>query len=270
MIRRLAALVALVALIAGACGSPSAPALTDPKEIVTKSITTVQAMKSFHLHAAVTGTVKIDIAGSGTPSPIDLAGTTADVDADVVKGDVHASFSAASLFVSGDLVKVGNDLYVKAAPLLPKYRKMSLDALTSMIPIPSAAPSIAVPSVDPSAAIKAFTDALGKLSIPPVKAADEKINGQDCYRVTIKITPADIAAAGAAAGASLPPEASSMFTSVTLDEWVQKSDLRPVQFAAAVDAGDQGNVAITLTLSNIDQAVTIAAPPADQIDTSTP
>lgn len=269
MIRRLAALVALVAIVAGACGSPSAPALTDPKEIVTKSIASVQAMKSFHLHAAVTGNVKVDISGSGTPSPIDLAGTTADVDADIVKGDVHASFSAASL-ISGDLVKVGNDLYVKAAPFLPKYRKMPLDTITSMIPIPSAAPSIALPSVDPSAAIKQLTDALGKLSTPLVKAADEKINGQDCYRVTIKITPADIAAAGAAAGASLPPETSSAFTSMTLDEWVQKSDLRPVQFAVAVDAGDQGNVAITLTLSNIDQAVTIVAPPADQIDTSTP
>ena len=55
-----------------------------------------------------------------------------------------------------------------------------------------------------------------------------------------------------------------------MDVWVRKSDLRPAQFAMAVDAGDQGNVSLTLTLSNIDQAVTIAAPPADQIDTSTP
>jgi hypothetical protein len=270
MIRRLAALVALVALIAGACGSTAAPALTDPKDIVTKSIATIEAMKTFHLHAALTGTVKVDLTGSGTAAPIDLQGTTADVDVDIPNGNVKASFSAAALFVSGDLVKVGNDLYVKAAPIIPKYKKFPLDALTALIPIPSAVPSIAVPSVDPSAAIKQLTDALGKLSTPPIKAADEKIGDQDCYRVTIKISQADIAAAGAAAGASLPPQVSGAAIAISMDVWVRKSDLRPAQFAMAVDAGDQGNVSVILTLSNIDQAVTITAPPADQIDTSTP
>ena len=268
MFRRLAALIAVVAIVASACGSAAAPALTDPKEIVSRSLTSLQGMTSFHLHAAVSGTLKVDLTGSGTATSLDLQGTVGDLDADLATGDLHASFDAASLLVSGDLIKIGDDLYAKADPLLPKYKKFSLDSLTSMLPIPSLAPSSAAPSVDPSGAIKDLSDALGKLATPPVKDPDEQVNGQDCYRITIKITPADIAAAGSAAGASLPPEISSATYSITLDEWVQKSDLRPVQFAAAVDAGDQGNIALTLTLSNVDQPVTITAPPADQIDTS--
>ena len=64
MIRRLAACVAVVALVVGACGS-TAPALTDPKDIVAQSLTTVQAMKSFHLHATLSGSLKVDILGNG-------------------------------------------------------------------------------------------------------------------------------------------------------------------------------------------------------------
>ena len=88
MIRRLAACVALVALVAGACGS-SAPALTDP-EIVAQSVATLQTMKSFHLHATASGTIKIDLLGTGNALPVDLQGTTADADVDFANGKVKA------------------------------------------------------------------------------------------------------------------------------------------------------------------------------------
>ena len=77
MIRRLAACVALIALVAGACGSTT-PVLTDPKEIVAQSVATLQTMKSFHLHATASGTIKIDLLGTGNALPVDLQGTTAD------------------------------------------------------------------------------------------------------------------------------------------------------------------------------------------------
>jgi hypothetical protein len=47
-----------------------------------------------------------------------------------------------------------------------------------------------------------------------------------------------------------------------IDVWTQKDNLRPAKVNITADAGDQGTVAVTLTLSNYDAAVTIN-PPAD-------
>ena len=68
MLRRLAFLIAGAAIVVGACssGAPAAPALTDPKEILTKSVATLKDVKSFHLKADVGGEVKIDLTGQGS------------------------------------------------------------------------------------------------------------------------------------------------------------------------------------------------------------
>ena len=102
MTRRLAACLAILALVVGACGS-TAPALTDPKDIVAQSLTTVQAMKSFHLHATLSGSLKVDILGTGNPVPVDLQGTTADADVDVTNAKFKGSLNAPALFITGDL-----------------------------------------------------------------------------------------------------------------------------------------------------------------------
>lgn len=268
MIRRLAACMALVALIAGACGSP-APVLTDPKDIVAQSVATLQKMKSLHLHVALSGSVKIDLLGTGKPVPVDLQGTTADADVDVTNAKFKGSLSAQSLFITGDLVYVGSDLYYRVGPLGPKYKKLSLADLANLIPgttlpVPSPLPSVAVPSVDPSAVIQGLKDGLAKLTVPPVKDADEKIGDQDCYKVTIKLSQADVIGASP----SLSPIASGMTFNATIEVWVRKSDMRPAQVTVAGDAGPDGSVKVTMTLSNIDTPVVIDPPPADQIDTS--
>lgn len=264
MLRRLATLVALVALIAGACGS-SAPALTDPKEILSQSIATLQAMKSFHLHVDLSGTVNVDLRQTGKASPLDLQGTTADVDVDVSNNRAKVSVSAPAFFLTADLIQIGPDTYVKAPLFLgSKYNKLSLASLLgSVAPGLSPAPSLAAssPSANASAVIQQIKDGLGKLTVPPVKDADEKVGDQDCYKVTVKLSQADVSAAGA----SLPPAASGMTFDGSVDVWVRKSDLRPAKLVATVNAGAQGTIAVTVTLSNIDASVTIDAPPADQI-----
>jgi hypothetical protein len=262
MTRRLATLLAVLALIVGACGS-STPALTDPTDIVARSVSTLQAMKSFHLHVALSGTVKIDITGTGNPVAVDLQGTTADADIDVTNAKAKASLNAQALFLTGDLVYVGGDAYVRASLLGGKYQKFSLGDILGAIPGASPAPSAAVPSVDPSAAIQSLKDGLAKLATPPVKGADEKIGDQDCYKVTIKLSQADVAGAVP----SLPPIASGATFNATIEVWVRKNDLRPAQVTVAGDAGPDGNVKLTMTLSNIDAPVVVEAPPADQIQT---
>ena len=93
MIRRLAAIVAALAFIVSACNSSSAPTLTDPVDILQQSIVATQNLKSFHAHAGLSGSIQADLTGTGTTSAIDLSGTTADVDADLVNKAVHISAS---------------------------------------------------------------------------------------------------------------------------------------------------------------------------------
>jgi outer membrane lipoprotein-sorting protein len=264
MTRRLAACLAILALVVGAC-SNTAPALTDPKDIVAQSLTTVQAMKSFHLHATLSGSLKVDILGTGNPVPVDLQGTTADADVDVTNKKLKGSLNAPALFITGDLIYVGTDAYVKAGLLGPKYMKFSLGDILTMIPgaSPGASPaaSAALPSVDPSAAIQSIKDGLGKLTVPPVKNADEKIGDQDCYKVTITLSQADVAGVAP----SLPPAAGDATFNATVEVWVRKNDLRPAQVAITGTSGTDTNVKLTMTISNIDTPVTIDAPPADQV-----
>lgn len=263
MIRRLAACLAVLALVVSACGS-TAPALSDPKDIVAQSLNTVRTMKSFHLHAALSGSIKIDLLGTGKPLPVDLQGTTADADVDVANGKLKGSLNAQALFITGDLIYLGTDAYYRVGILGPKYQKFSLGDLLGMIPGASPAPSAAPPSVDPSAAIQGVKDGLGKLAVPPVKNADEKIGDQDCYKVTITLSQADLAGVTP----SLPPVASGATFNATIEVWVRKNDLRPAQLTASVLSGSDTNVKLTLTLSNIDAPVVISAPPADQIQTT--
>ena len=91
----------------------------------------------------------------------------------------------------------------------------------------------------------------------PAKLADEKIGDQDCYHVQEKVASTDIPEAGAALGGASG--------ALTVDVWTRKSDYRPARLTFAVDGGTAGTATITLDLTAYDAAVSIAAPPADQV-----
>ena len=126
MLRRLAFIVAAAALVFGACSTttPAAPALTDPKDILTKGVLALKDVKTFHFQADVTGTVKLDLTGSGTAGDLNLAGTTAQGDVDIAGKKFHASFSAPSLLgLTGDFIGIDQTMYTKIPLLNPKYTK---------------------------------------------------------------------------------------------------------------------------------------------------
>jgi ABC-type molybdate transport system substrate-binding protein len=63
------ALVAMLVVVLGACSStPAAPALTDPKDILTKAATSLTDVKTFEFTGSFTGAVKVQ--GSAT-RPLD-------------------------------------------------------------------------------------------------------------------------------------------------------------------------------------------------------
>jgi hypothetical protein len=258
MLKRLATLVAIVAVIAGACGGgSSAPALTDPKDILAKSIAALQGVKTFHMHVDLSGSFKADLTGSGTASPLDLAGTTADIDVDVANKLARVTASAPALLgVTLDVIVIGQDTYTKVSLLGPKYQKSTTSADSSAAPGgASGAPT------DPTQVLNEVKAALDKLATPLVKGADEKCDDQDCYKVTVTMTAADLAGAGEALG-------SSVTGSGTVDVWVRKNDLIPAKAVATLSAGDQGSLTITLALSKVNGTLTIQAPPADQVETT--
>ena len=269
MPRRLLSLLASSAILIAACsgGTAAAPALTDPKVILTSSTASLQNLKSVHFKIAVAGSVNTaDLSGAGSdaspvpstsPTMLDLTGTTIEGDIDVTdsSGQVAASVPAL-LALSANVVVIGGVAYIKTSLGDSKYAKLDLGALAGALPIPSLP---AIGSADPSAAapvLSAIDAELAKLPAP-TKLADETVNGQDCYHVQEVVPSSDVAGAGDVLnGAS---------GTLTVDLWTQKSDLRPSRLVIVVDGGTAGKITLTVDLTNYDAAVTIAAPPADQV-----
>ncbi len=103
------ALVAAIAILVAACGGPTAPALTDPTEIITAGLASTEAAKSVHLDATLDGTATLALPGLGGPAaPIKLDGTTATADLDIAGGAARVTFNAPALFnLTGELIVVG-------------------------------------------------------------------------------------------------------------------------------------------------------------------
>ncbi len=258
MVRRLLALVAVTMLVLGACTSAAstAPALTDPKDILSQSVASLKDVKSFHLQADITGQLKLDLTGSGSAGTIDLKGTTISGDVDIANKKAHLTFSAPGLFgASGDLIVIGDTSYVKISLLGDKYTKTVSDNKAD----PSASSA-----TDPQTIINEVKKALDGLTTAPVKLADEKCGDQDCYHIQLTLNASDVSGA---VGSAAP---SGLTGSGTVDVWVQKNNLHPAKITAVINAGDTGTINVTVTLSGYDQPVTITAPPDDQVATPAP
>ena len=262
MPRRILFVVALVATLLAACGgTASAPALTDPKDILAHAASSLQGLKTVHVKASLTG--KIDsgaLSGGAAGLPVDLTGSTLEGDIDVIDKEGKIAVAVPAVFgFSADAISTGGQTYIKTS-LNPdgKYRKLDVAALTGGLSLPLPSLPATVGSPDPSAVaamVDQFKAQLDKLTVPPTKLADEKIGDQDCYHVQTKISSSDVPQASGALGTG----------SVTVDVWTRKSDYRPARLTIAVDAGASGNLAITVDLTNYDAPVTITVPPAEQI-----
>jgi hypothetical protein len=257
MPRRLAPIfLALLALVAiGACNStPSAPLLTDPKEILTKTVLALKDVKTVDAKGELTGTF------SAAGTSLDLKNTTFELQADIPGKKVKASANVPSfLNTSAEAILVDQAAYYKilgpfaaqiGADPSGKYKKFDL---------PAASPGASGDMTDPQTAIDEFKAQLDKLPSPPTKGANEKIGDQDTYHVTIKLTSDQIKALS-------PSSAPSLDTpfSVSFDVWSRTNDLRPARLVVGFDAGAQGNLTLTFNMT-YDSGLSIAAPPADQI-----
>lgn len=259
MPRRFAPLLALFAIVAiAACNAaPSAPLLTDPKEILTKTVLALKDVKTVDAKGDLTGTVGMQ----GTS--IDLKGTTFEFASDVAAKSVKVSASVpAFLNTSAEAIVVGQTVYYKiSGPLgsqfgadpTGKYKKV--EGVQSA-PAPSA-------SVDPLKALEEFNTMLSQLPAP-TKGANEKIGDQDAYHITMKVTSDQLKALAPSPALGQVPGLDAVSGAVTLDVWSRTNDLRPAKMVVTVDGGTQGNLTLTFNMT-YDSGVSIAAPAADQI-----
>ena len=248
----LAMLLAVLAL--AACGGSTAgPKLTDPKQIVTAAITSTEAAKTVHVDIALKGTatVALPIAGS-TGTPIDLTGASIVGDVDLANAAAKATFQIPNLLnLSGEVIVVDGTTYLRTSLTGAKYRVTDAGSLP----------------LDPTT-LRGVIHSLGTLlalpGVTPVKGADIACGTKTCYSVTVDLTAAQLAALAGAQLDSLPIHLAGASLALTV---LVEQDL-PNHLAglnAVITQADGTALTIDLRCSNWDQPVTIAAPPADQV-----
>lgn len=255
---RLLGLLAAASIIVAACGGPAAPALTDPKEIVTAAVRTAQTAKTVHVDATLDGSIKADLSGAGgSGAAISLTGSTAAADIDIAAGNAHATFAVPALLgLSGELIQIGGTSYVKTTLTGDKFQiQKAIDSLP----------------VNPSSS-KSLVDSVGEVlaqpGVDPVKGDDVTCGGTQCYTVKIELTPQEINALGGGgpAASALPIDLGAASLSLTIR--VEKATTRLAGLAATASMGDQGSITFDLTFSKWDEAVSVSAPPAEQVQSA--
>jgi len=255
---RLFGLLAAASIVVSACGAASAPALTDPKEIVLAAVRTGGTAKSVHVEATLDGSINADLTGSGAAgAAVSLTGTTASADVDITAGNAHATFSVPALLgLSGELIQIGDTSYVKTT--------LTGDKFTTQ----KGANSLPVNPGGTKSLVENVGDFLSKPGVDPVKGDDVACGSTQCYTVKIELTPAELNAldGGAPMASQLPIDLSAASLNLTIR--VEKNTNRLAGLAASVAMGDQGSLTIDLSFSKWDEAVSVSAPPPDQVQTA--
>ena len=237
------AIVTTLVLVAG-CGTNSGPTISDPKEILTKAVEAMQSAKSVHVEASVDGTFKADLTGTGTASELNLAGTNLKGDLDLAAKNAHVTAAVpAFLGLTADIIIVGGDTYTKVSLAGDKYKK---SATTSTDP------------TDPAVALKDVETFLQKPEVKPTKKDDASCGSKKCYQVEVSLSADDLK--------SLMPDQDLQGASIVATILVEKDTLYPASATVTVSSATLGEVTLKLALTDWDKAVTIAAPPADQVE----
>jgi hypothetical protein len=249
MPRRLLIFLALTASLAVvACSStPQASPLTDPKEILVKSVASLATVRT----ATIKGTFSGSVNATGTGA-FDLSSVKLDLAVDVPAKKTRVTVDAPTIMGTNlDLIVADGNLYLKV--LGPMAGLLGGDA-TGKYMKTAVGDTVPDEATDPTKAIEELRKGIDQLPKAPEKLADERCGDQDCYHVRLAMTADELGelAEGATMG------------SLSVDLFSRKNDLRPAKISFAMDLGAQGNLGGTFDFT-YDQGVNISAPPADQI-----
>ena len=259
----------LMALAMVGCGSssatPTAPPLTDPNEIITRSATGLTAVQTLHFDVAVSGSVNTAVLGSagsglGLSGAIKLDGTTASGDVDIQKQALHVSASMPTLFgLTADIIQVDGYQYVKISMFGTKYTKSPATTL----PISTAAPSA---SLDISGTVASLKSSLTAAGVTATLVGRGQVDGRDAYHVSVSV-PKDLInqQIGALVGSTT---SGISIDSLSLNYWVYVDSLNPAKMELKASSATLGNLTVTVTLAKYNQPVTIKAPADSEIEAS--
>lgn len=249
MLRRLAPV--LLAMVAVLVACQSTPAYTDPTDIITKGLEATTSLKSFHMSLALDGTFKM----SPTGGTVNLGSTSLDADVDISAKQAHLSFAVPALLgVTGDVILIGKDLWVKTSMGGDKYSHMSSN-ITGVSFQPSASP-------DTAAMVKQVKDFLAKDGVVTKKLADVACGDRQCYQVSVSIPSSLMKDAGSVA--SLDP--STVFgDALVLNLLFDREKLWLTSVSTDVASDKLGTFSVTLNFSKFDEAVTVSPPPDAQV-----
>jgi hypothetical protein len=254
MPRRLLTLLAFLSVFAVvACqGAPAAPALTDPKEILSRSVASIATVKTIELSGSFNGSVKAAQLGGN----LDLSTIKMTAALDVASKKAKFALDAPTILgTKVEALLIDQVAYLKIAGPLAAMAGATADKFTKT-EIPESTSDPLANATDISKSIADLKATLDQLPAP-TKGADERCGDQDCYRITLKLTAAD--------AQKLNPSAASLGSGdLTMDIWSRKNDLRPAKIALSIASADQGTFGATFELK-YDGAISIDAPPADQV-----
>jgi hypothetical protein len=263
---RLAILVVAAAAALAACGGePAIPELADPTEILTAAAATTADATAVHIDLTAEGDLRLDMTGTGSAAPLDLADTTASADVDIEGGDARATFAIPGLLgLRGELIVVDGTAYAKTTLTGPLYQTFDLGEDASADP--GASP-------DTESMVAALADFLAQPGLDPVKGDDVDCGGTTCYTVRVELTSAELAALGDGGdGADLPipsglplpiPDIGDVALDLTVR--VEKDTTRLAGLTAIVGTGAAGELTAEVRFSKWNEDVSVAAPPADQV-----
>lgn len=250
---------AIVLLTVGlvACQGPSVQLLTDPKAILTAAATQAAGATSVHLDVSAEGSLVIDPLGTGAGAPIGLRDSTAAADIDLTGHDTRVTFALPGLLgLSGEVIALDDKVYLRSTLTGPQYR-------VTDVATPDGA------SAAPESPLKGLVDFLAQPGLDPVKGDDVPCAGGTCYTVTIDLTADELASLGAE-GIPLPsdlpiPLPDLKDATVALTIRVEQTTTRLSGITAAIDLAATGELSAELTFTKWGEAVSISAPPADQV-----
>jgi hypothetical protein len=246
VLRRLAPLPLVAVFALAAC--TAAPAIADPKEIITQGVQATTALKSFHLSLAVDGTFSVPEMG-GTFA---LDGTKLEGDLDLKGQNVHLTFAVPALFgLSGEAIVIGSDTYVKTSMTGATWSKSTTketDALSE--------------AMDPEAAVAQVTEFLAKDGVVTEKLDDVDCGERTCYAVRLTIPSELLADAGGQVDVN---PGDFLGDALVLDLRFDREKLWLTEVSTSVANESAGTFTATLTFSAFDETVTVSPPPADMV-----
>ena len=250
MLRRFAPILVAVLAVSSAC--QGTPAITDPVEIITQGLEATADLNSLHMSLALDGSFTVPDGGGS----FSLDATSLEADVDIAAKHAHVTFAVpAFLGLSGDIVVIGDDVWIKTSMTGTKWSHQTNDMLSS------AAPS---PSVDLQEAIDKVSEFLAKEGVVTTKLADVACGDRQCYQVSVKV-PSDLMAEESANPIASIDPATIFGDAVELNLLFDREKLWLTEASTSVESDTVGSFTATLSFSNLDEAVTVSPPPSAEV-----